>query len=39
VDHKKTSEISALAQVVRESLELSVPVDVTEAVNRLGGIV
>ena len=39
MDHKKTSEISALAEVVRESLELGVPVDVTEAVNRLGGIV
>jgi len=39
VDVKKSSEISALAQVVRESLELSVPVDVMEAVNRLGGAV
>jgi hypothetical protein len=39
VDLKKSSEISALATVVRESLELGVPVDVLEAVNRLGGTV
>jgi hypothetical protein len=37
VDPKKSSEIVALAEVVRESLELEVPIDVAEAVNRLGG--
>ena len=36
---KKSSEISALAEVVRESLELGVPIDVVEAVTRLGGTV
>jgi hypothetical protein len=39
VDLKKSSEISTLADVVRESLELVVPVDVAEAVNRLGGTI
>jgi Zn-dependent peptidase ImmA (M78 family) len=34
---QKRREISALADVVRESLELSTPVDVVAAVNRLGG--
>ena len=39
MDPQKSSEISALAGVVRESLELSVPVDVVKAVDRLGGTV
>jgi Zn-dependent peptidase ImmA (M78 family) len=39
VDLKKSSEISTLANVSRESLELSVPIDVSEAVVRLGGTV
>ncbi|MDD5139069.1 MAG: ImmA/IrrE family metallo-endopeptidase [Verrucomicrobiales bacterium] len=39
MDLKKSSEISTLAEVVRESLELRVPIDIVEAVNRLGGTV
>lgn len=34
---RKQQEIRVLAETVRESLELSVPVDVEEAVRRLGG--
>lgn len=37
MDTKKASEIAELAKIVRESLELDVPVDVVEAVKRLGG--
>ncbi len=39
MDAKKSREISALAEVVRQSLELAVPVDVFEAVSRLGGTI
>jgi Zn-dependent peptidase ImmA (M78 family) len=39
MDLQKRREISALADVVRESLELSIPIDITEAVTRLGGTV
>jgi Zn-dependent peptidase ImmA (M78 family) len=37
VDPKKSTEISALAELVRDSLELDIPVDVETAVHRLGG--
>ena len=36
---KKSAEISTLADVVRESLDLDVPVDVGQAVLRLGGTI
>jgi IrrE N-terminal-like domain len=39
VDSKKSFEITALAEVVRESLDLGVPIDIEEAVARLGGTV
>lgn len=39
MDQKKSSEISILASLVRDSLELTVPIDVVEAVARLGGVV
>jgi Zn-dependent peptidase ImmA (M78 family) len=35
---KKFQEISALADTVRDSLELDIPVDLNEAVKRLGGL-
>lgn len=37
MDQNKLREIRLLAETVRESLELTVPVDVEEAVRRLGG--
>jgi Zn-dependent peptidase ImmA (M78 family) len=37
MDQRRQREICLLAETVRESLELQVPVDVEEAVRRLGG--
>lgn len=38
VNTTKTREIASLAETVRESLELSIPVDMYKAVARLGGL-